>query len=106
MELNATQIGNYGQNSGKYYNNDETWRIYQNESPVVTISSSRKIEKISVEYMSYKDGIIEVYAVQHETGTELFVDDYIFEFTVGNITDKTTGQVRITGIKIWYEDEI
>jgi len=97
----------YGNNTGKYYSSDFTWRIYQADGPQVTISG---IEGVTIKY-------IQIAYVAKNEGTlaigETFVEDYALvavnanSVTLTVINDgsgtKTNGQALITGIVVYYE---
>ena len=46
ISVTGTPVGSWGLNTGKFYTNGNNWRIYQNETPSVTITSSKTIAKV------------------------------------------------------------
>ncbi|MBE6143484.1 MAG: starch-binding protein, partial [Erysipelotrichaceae bacterium] len=98
-----TVVATGGGNTGKYYVNGEEWRIYQTESPTVTISVPKGYLLVSVKvtYASNKTGVLTLNgnvssgAVTNASGTSI-------TFGVGNTSTETKGQVRITAIDVVY----
>lgn len=95
----------YGQNTGKYYTSDSSWRVYQAEVASITVKAAegKTIISVKITYLTKNntDTILngeEVIASE----TVVTVNGNSITFTVGNTGDKTNGQVRITGIEIVY----
>lgn len=105
ITCSATTPSSYGQNTGKYYESDVSWRIYQADTSTITITSTKTIASIVIEYISNKTGILTVETGNVETGVSTTVNAKTFSFGVGN-TDSavTNGQVRITKITIVYAE--
>ena len=96
-----------GNNTGKFYVSDMTWRIYQADAPQVTISG---IEGVTIKY-------IQIAYVAKNEGTlaigETFVEDYaLVAVNANSVTltvinngggNYTNGQALITGIVVYYE---
>ncbi len=93
-----------GSNSGKYYTSDSAIRVYQTESPTITISAKQgyKIVSVKINYTSYKTGVLTKDSVNVATGTTVTVDGTSIAFSVGNTGTATNGQVRITSIEVVY----
>lgn len=98
----GTPVGNYGSNTGKYYESGSTWRIYQNENPSITISApnGKKIVSIKITYASHNTGILTKGETQIASGEVVSVNAISVEFSVGNTGTATNGQVRITAIEV------
>ncbi|MBQ0009096.1 MAG: bacterial Ig-like domain-containing protein [Firmicutes bacterium] len=93
-----------GTNTGKYYTNGYDWRIYQTESPVlsISVSSGYKLHSVSISFTN------------SNTGTLLFKGDSVLSdeaietshdslfYYVGNSTSATNGQIKITGFEVVY----
>ncbi len=94
-----------GGNSGKYYTNGENWRIYQNESPSITVSaiSGCVISSVKITYTMYNSGILTLNGSSVASGTAVPVDSSTVTFGVGNTGSVTNGQVRITNIEVTYK---
>lgn len=92
-------------NTGKFYTNGNEWRIYQSESPTVTISAgSLTIKKVTIEYNISNTGIMLVGDEQVASGSEVEVNASSFAFTVGNTkNDVTNGQVKVTSVEVVYQ---
>ena len=101
----GTPVGNYGQNTGKYYTNGENWRIYQNEVPAVTISvaEGKTIVSVKISYATKNDGVLTLADAQIESGAVVTVNANSVTFSVGNTGTKTNGQVQITAIEVIYQ---
>ena len=97
----------YGNNTGKYYSSDFTWRIYQADAPFVTITG---IEGVSIKH-------IEIMYTAKNEGTlaigETFVASYeVVAVNANSVTltvvnngggNYTNGQALITAIVVYYE---
>jgi hypothetical protein len=105
VSLTATPASSYGQNTGKYYTSDTTWRIYQAEAPAITITAAegKTIVSVKVTYVSNKTGVLLNGDAQIETDAVIEVNANSITLGVGN-TDAsvTNGQVRITAIEVVY----
>ena len=100
--ITATLTG--GSNTGKYYQNGENWRIYQNESPKLTISSNEEFKIISVivTYSVSNTGILTLNNNNIISESTVTVNENSIDFGVGNTGTATNGQVRITKIEVTY----
>ena len=105
ISVTGTPVGSWGLNTGKFYTNGNNWRIYQNETPSVTITSSKTIAKVIVEYEIGNTGILTVGSTQYESGVAIDVNANTFTFSVGNTGTATNGQIRITSIAVVYAAE-
>ena len=104
VTLVATPVGQYGQNTGKYYTSDSTWRIYQNENPSITITAAGKtITSVKITYTPNRDGVLLNGDAQVASDAVVTVNAESITFGVGNGGDATNGQVRITAIEVIYE---
>ena len=75
-ELEITATGKA--NTGKYYSKDSTWRIYQNESPKLFISSKNlNIKSITLNYKSDKGGVAIYKENNYTTGANIIVNSKI-----------------------------
>ncbi|MBQ7374927.1 MAG: InlB B-repeat-containing protein, partial [Clostridia bacterium] len=93
-----------GGNTGKYYNNGTNWRIYQNESPTVTISvaDGYVIKSVIITYTVSNTGVLTQGETQISSGSTVEVNANSITFSVGNTGSATNGQVRITEIEVVY----
>lgn len=107
VSVESTPVGSYGANSGKYYENGENWRIYQNENPSVTITAAEghKIAKVVVEYAIKNEGFLTSAdkTVSYASGVEVEVNGQSVTFSVDGTSAKGNGQVQITSITVVYE---
>ncbi|MBQ8428524.1 MAG: hypothetical protein IJX30_00280 [Clostridia bacterium] len=104
ITASGTAVGNYGVNTGKYYESDGTWRIYQNENPAVTITAAegKTIASVKVTYLTNKGGVLTQGETQVESDTVVTVNGTSVTFSVANTGDATNGQAKITAIEIVY----
>lgn len=107
LELNidsstTAAITNDGANSGKYYEKGNDWRVYQSETPTITISSTKKIASVIIYYSADKTGVLINSDNQIVSGTEVQVDAQEVSFTIGNTGTAKNGLVKITKIVVNY----
>ncbi len=105
LDDNVTVTITGGQNSGKYYDSGNEWRIYQNESPKITISSTtKKIISVKITYAIKNTGILVDSNNNNITSdTVVTVNANSVEFSVGNTSTAMNGQVKITAFEVIYE---
>ena len=105
VSVTATATGSYGVNSGKPYGSPiDNWRVYQNESPAITIAAAagKTIVSVKVTYDVSKTGILTLNGANVESATLVEVNANSVTFSVGNTGTATNGQVRITAIEVVY----
>lgn len=104
VTVSGTPNGEWGLNSGKYYENGENWRIYQNESPAIVIKAAegKTIVSVKITYAVKNDGVLTNGDTQVESGTVIAVNGNSITLSVGNTGTKTNGQVQITAIEVIY----
>ena len=92
-------------NTGKYYSNGKTWRMYQNENAKVTftLSDGYKFQDAKIIYEVGNAGSLVYNGTNVESNTSLNVTDKTsFKFGVGNTTEATNGNIQITSIYVKY----
>ena len=96
----------YGQNTGKYYENGENWRMYQNEVPSIVVSAAegKYITSVKITYASEKTGVLLYGDTQIASDAVVTASASSITFGVGNTGDATNGQVRITAIDVICAD--
>ena len=101
VSFTATPV-NYELSSGKYYTSDTSWRLYQNESPELTIATlnGENIVCVKVTYISQKYGVLTLNGGNIESEAIVSVNNNSITFGVGNTNAETKGQVRITAIEV------
>lgn len=101
--ITATATGE--SNTGKYYTSGNNWRIYQNETPSLTISASDgyTIKTVKITYSISNTGILTHNGSNITSGTEVTVNAASISFGVGNTGTATNGQVRVTAIEVVYQ---
>ena len=103
---NNTEVS-YGNNTGKYYVSDATWRIYQADAPVVTVKAAegKTIKSVKVTFTVKNEGAFAIGETIVSSGELITVDANSVSFTVINdgTGTKTNGQVLITAIEVIYE---
>ena len=107
VTCSGTPVGDYGQNTGKFYTNDsgdDTWRIYQNENPsvVITAAEGKTIASVKITYSIKNDGTLTLNGENIASGTVVNVNASSVTFSVGNTGTKTNGQAQITAIEVVY----
>ncbi len=92
-----------GSNTGKIYSDGV--RIYQTESPSITISAATgyTIVSVKVTYTISNSGVLKQDTTNIASGTVVDVNADSIVFGVGNTGDKTNGQVRISQIEVVYK---
>lgn len=93
----------YGANTGKYYDGDLSWRMYQTEAPTITVSAPEGKELVSVKitYVSNKTGVLTLEGANVESASVVTASGTSIVFGVGNTDSSVTnGQVRITEIEV------
>ena len=104
LDANITATATGGGNTGKYYTNGNQWRIYQNETPKLTITaaSGYTLNTVTVTYGSQNNGVLLQGSTQIASDTEVSASGNSIEFGVGNTGSATNGQVRVTKITVTY----
>lgn len=104
LDSNITVSVKGGDNTGKYYDNGNEWRIYQNESPSITITAKENytIVSVTVTYSVRNTGILTNGTTQVKTGTLIDVSAASIVLGVGNTGTAKNGQVKITAIEVVY----
>ncbi len=101
--ITATSTG--GSNTGKYYTSGNNWRLYQTETPSLTISAKEKykIQSVKITYTVDKTGVLTYNSLNVASGTVVDVNAASISFGVGNTGTATNGQVRVTAIEVVYQ---
>ena len=94
-----------GGNTGKYYTSGNNWRLYQSETPSLTISAKEKykIQSVKITYTVDKTGVLTYNSLNVASGTVVDVNAASITFGVGNTGSVTNGQVRVTAIEVVYQ---
>lgn len=102
--ITATAISD-GSNTGKYYTNGENWRIYQYETPSLTISATGEytINTVKITYSVSNSGVLTLNGSNVNSDTVVPVNASSISFGVGNTGTVTNGQVRVTAIEVVYQ---
>ncbi len=105
VDENITVTATGGSNTGKYYTSGTNWRMYQNESPQITVAAAegKTIVSVKITYVVDKTGILTLNGEQITSDTVVNVNASSITFSVGNTSSTVTnGQVRITAIEVIY----
>ena len=104
VDTNITATVTGGSNTGKYYTSGNEWRIYQTESPTITITATnnKTIESVQIYYNVSNTGVLLNGQTQVSSGTLVAVNAASITFNVGNTGNATNGQVKITRIVVVY----
>ena len=91
-------------NSGKYYDSGTNWRLYQNENPNLTISTTiGELKSVKFTFTYEKTGTLLYNGTKLTSGTAVEVSGTSATFTIGNSSaDVTNGQIRISKIEVVY----
>ena len=102
--VKAEITGNSLTNSGKYYDSGTNWRLYQNENPNLTISTTLgELKSITFTFTNDKTGTLLYNGATLTSGIAVEVSGTSAIFTVGNSTASVTnGQIRISKIEVVY----
>ena len=102
QNITATVAG--GGNTGKYYTAGNEWRLYQTETPKLTISAAEGyvLSAVTITYAVSNSGVLLSGTNQVASGTEVTASGKSIEFGLGNTGGKTNGQVKITKISVTY----
>ena len=95
-------------NTGKWYNNANTWRLYQSEYAALTISvpEDMLISSVRIKYDNDADGVL--LTKQNKvvpSGTTVEVNAESLELVVGSLRVEAKGQVHISEIAVTYMPE-
>lgn len=104
LDSNITATVSGGENSGKYYSNQQ-WRLYQTESPTLTIAAAegKTIVSVKITFTKNNAGCLTYNGKNILTDNVVSVNANSITFGVGNTGTNTNGQVRITSIEIVYQ---
>ncbi len=93
-------------NSGKYYTSGNDWRLYQTESPTLTVTaaSGYTLNSITITYNITNTGILVYNNTQMSSPATVTVSGSSVEFSVGNSETATNGQVKVTAISVTYSE--
>ena len=102
----GTAVGNYALNTGKYYTDGNTWRIYQSEGATLTIWVEKgvTIHSVKITYAVKNTGILLLDGEQIESDVVVEgIENSFVTFNVGATdSSKTNGQVQIKAIEVVY----
>ncbi|MCQ2139868.1 MAG: fimbrillin family protein [Bacteroidales bacterium] len=96
-----------GTNNGKYYATNKTWRVYQTDNALVSVSAKAgfAIQSVAVEYDSKNNGVILYGESKLESPATLSASNSsLVSFGVSQTesTDNKNGNVQIKSIKVTY----
>ncbi len=97
-----------GTNTGKVYEGGAEWRLYQNESAVLTVSAKEgyALESITVIYSNKNTGVLLYNSAKVTSASAIAVSGNEVKFSVGNTSAKVkNGQVRITEVSATYKEK-
>lgn len=91
-------------NTGKYYTSNSSWRIYESNSPTVTVTASggHTLSKITFTYDSGKNGVITYGGENKTSNTAISVSGTSAGFSVTHSSGSDSGNVQITSITVEY----
>ena len=93
-------------NNGKIYGTGTEWRTYQSNSAVITVAATdATIKTVKFTFTVNKNGTLNFGEATLTTDVAVDVNASSAEFTVGNSTTATNGQIIIKGFEVVYETE-
>lgn len=99
-------VGGTG-NSGKVYGNGTEWRLYQSESPVITLSIDEDyvLQNATFIYSVSNTGVLTYGGNNKDSGSSITFggSNNVETFGVGNTGSATNGQVKVTQISVTYD---
>ena len=100
--ITVTSVGS--NNTGKYYDSDKTYRLYQTANSTLTIEAMEGYEIVSVKitYNQSNAGTLLLDETAIESKSVVDVNDTSITFGVGSTSDATNGQVKIKSIEVIY----
>lgn len=104
LDANITVSCTGGGNTGKYYTSGNEWRLYQTENPrlIVTASDGYLLNSITVTYNVTNTGVLIYNNSKINSPATVTVSGSSVEFSVGNSSTATNGQVKVTAISVTY----
>ncbi len=105
ITITAVKSGGSSDNTGKYYTNGNNWRLYQTETPELTIAApdNGKIKAVTITYSVDNAGVLTCGGKNVNSEEEVTFNSKSATFGVGNTGTASNGQVRITNIDVDYE---
>lgn len=102
----GTAVGSWGLNTGKYYDTNKDWRVYQNESGTLTITAQegKTIASVKITYNNKNGGVILFNETQVTSATVMTVNANSLTIGVGSSTGAANGNIQITSIEIVYAE--
>ncbi len=91
-------------NTGKYYTSGNEWRIYQTETPTITLTAKNGATLLSIKitYNISNSGVLVFNSNNITSATTIDVSGTSVQFGVGNTGTANNGQVKITAIEVVY----
>lgn len=107
MDDVITLTASKGANNGKVYEKGSEWRLYQSEKGTMTVSSKAGyvIESIIVTFTNKKSGTLLYNSNVITSGKAVSVSGSSVEFTLGNSSTATNGQIIVTEISVTYKQQ-
>lgn len=105
--ISSTPVGDWGANSGKYYDGNNTWRVYANETPSIkfTAAEGTTIVSIKVTYILNSDatkaGVLTLNGTNVASEEVVTINASTADFSVADASTKA-GQIQITSIEVVY----
>ena len=103
ITLSASTTGN----NGKVYEKGAEWRLYQSDKGTMTIASKAGyvIESITVTFTNKNSGTLLYNKKAITSGKAVSVSGGSVEFTLGNSSTATKGQIRVTAVSVTYKQQ-
>ena len=103
ITLSASTTGN----NGKVYEKGAEWRLYQSDKGTMTIASKAGyvIESITVTFTNKNSGTLLYNKKAITSGKAVSVSGGSVEFTLGNSSTATNGQIKVTAVSVTYKQQ-
>ena len=104
IDENITASVSGSSNTGKYYTSGHEWRLYQTESPKLTLSAAegKTIKTAKITYNVSNNGVLKLNSSNVTSGTTSTINASSVTYNVGNSGSATNGQVKVTAIEVVY----
>lgn len=99
-----TATASTGNNTGKYYTSDKTWRFYQNETGTLTISAEDNylIQSVKLTFTTKDNGVLKYLNATISNNVVCTVEAQTASFAVGS-TSGAKGKVFVKEIEVVYK---
>ena len=100
----ATATSGTGSNSGKYYTDGNSWRIYEetNGGFSLSVTTGYTLKSATFTYTNTNNGVLKYNSTNYTSKTSISLSGTSASFTVGHTSGSNNGNIRITAIEVTY----